>query len=91
MLSDLLPLVSGFPQWSVFGSLLFNMYIDDLLQSLPDDSYLAYSDDMTLIASGKTRDGVTRQLQAFLDLVSEWELHKRLAFSTRRVTPSTSK
>lgn len=81
-LSDPLPLTSDVTQGSVFRPLLFNVFINDLLQqSLPDGSCMAYADDVTHIAGGKTRNDVTMQLQALLDSVSGWNLRNRLALS----------
>jgi hypothetical protein len=80
-LSDQLPVTSGVPQGSVFGPLLFNVYINDLLQSLPDGSCIAYADDVTLVTSGKTLNDVTLQLQKLLDHVSTWAKLNRLSFS----------
>jgi ribonuclease P/MRP protein subunit RPP40 len=80
-LSDPLPLTTGVPQGSVFGPLLFNIYIDDLLHSLPDGSCLAYADDVTLITSGKSLDDVTHQLQALLNTTANWAISNRLSFS----------
>jgi ribonuclease P/MRP protein subunit RPP40 len=79
--SDPLPLTTGVPQGRVFRPLLFNIYIEDLLHSLPDGSCLAYADDVTLIASGKSLDEVTHQLQALLNTTANWALSNRLAFS----------
>ena len=46
----------------MYGHILFNVYIDDLLQSLPDGCYLTYADDVTLIATSKLLQEVSLQL-----------------------------
>lgn len=64
-----------------FWTFALNVYISDLLQSLPDGSCIAYADDVTLVTSGKTLNDVTLQLQKLLDHVSTWAKLNRLSFS----------
>jgi ribonuclease P/MRP protein subunit RPP40 len=81
VVSDPLPLSTGVPQGSVFGPLLFNIYVNDLLTSLPEGTCMAYADDVTLIASGSTVADARLQLQSLLDLTATWAKHNLLSFS----------
>ena len=51
---------------------LFNIYIDDLLQSLPEESCVAYADDVTLVATGKSFDDARKKLQTQIANASAW-------------------
>ena len=44
--SPSIPIEASVPQWSVLGPILLDIYLNDLLQSVPSAS--AYADDCTL-------------------------------------------
>ena len=50
------------PKGSVTCPLLFNIYINDLLMSLPESSSLAYANDVTLVATRKSEAAATEAL-----------------------------
>ena len=72
VLSDCLPINYGVPQGSCFSPLLYNIYINDLLTSLPDENCLAYADDITLVATGKTLVEAREKLQSLVDSAARW-------------------
>ena len=61
-LSDPLPVSVGCAQGTGLGPQLFNIYIDDLLQSLSEESCVAYADDVTLVATGKSFDDARKKI-----------------------------
>ena len=64
------PVLSGVPQGSVLGPLLFLVYIDDVL--LSDGSTLnLYADDMLLYKPVKSIEDI-HHLQMDIDCISEW-------------------
>ena len=46
--SDLQEILTGIPQGSILGPLLFSIYISDLIKSTNKFKYLMYADDTTL-------------------------------------------
>ena len=46
-------LESGVPQGACLSPSLFNFYVSDLPDTLPDTDYVQYADDVTQIISGK--------------------------------------
>ena len=71
-LSGKYPIDASVPQGSVLGPILWNVYINDLLQQLPTAS--AYADDCTLSCSYKRQDSavVGLEINQLLKLVASW-------------------
>ena len=72
--SKLVNVVSGVPQVSVLGPLLFLLYTSDLF-SILENKLIAYADDSTLIAvvpSPGVRVTVAESLSRDLVKVSKW-------------------
>ena len=72
--SKLVNVVTGMPQGSVFGPLLFLLYISDLF-SILENKLIGYADDSTLMAvvpSPSVRVAVAESLIRDLGKVSEW-------------------
>ena len=71
-LSDSLPVTAGIPEGSSFEPQLFNIYVNDLLRTLPADGCIAYADDITLIGKGSSPEDARKSLQSLIDIVTTW-------------------
>ncbi len=72
-LSQVAEAVSGVPQGSVLGPILFVIYVNDLSDNLTID-HLLYADDVILIAPRKQSDALQSSLLASSKWSEDWEL-----------------
>ena len=70
--SDWLKVLSGVPQGSVLGPILFNIFLNDIFYISLSSTICNFADDNTLYVSDETLDGVLRQLKLDIDNVSTW-------------------
>ena len=82
--SELQPVISGVPQGSVLGPLLFNFYINDISQvPLTAGTMSLYADDMMLYRVIRSQIDFLA-LQADVDCLSVWSDENRLNFNTAK-------
>ena len=82
--SEPLQVTPGVPEGSVIGPLLFVIYINDLLTSLPANTVMAYADDVTLVAYGQSEAEAAGALQVLLNCVNEWSTRNALLVNTHK-------
>ena len=69
--SDFKTILTGVPQGSIIGPVLFNLFINDLFYSIKEADLYNFADDNTLYNCGKSAEEVIENLK--LDLKSVLE------------------
>ena len=83
-MSKSLPVISGVPQSSLLGQLLFVVYANDLQTTAASNcSLLLYADDKKCYKTIKTDDD-SKKLQEGLHLLYRWSIDWRLNFNIKR-------
>jgi len=63
---------SGVPQGSIFGAILFLIFINEIAYSCPDLNIDLYADDSKLFGSDTNLLEIEMNLQTDLDSISKW-------------------
>lgn len=71
----------GVPQGTILGPLLFIIYINDLLNVLPDNAISSYADDTIVISLGETWEETQLSMNLYLKKVSEWLISNQLSLN----------
>ena len=93
--SDWVAVISGVPQGSVLGPLLFPIYINDLEDGIKS-FLLKFADDTKIFREIRTTED-TQQLQEDLDMLVKWSKDWQMTFNIEKckkctlVTASTRK
>ena len=75
----------GHPQSSVLSSLLFVLYINDLLGNFSESTMvIAYADDLALACRGRKKEEVALRMQAEVDKVVSWSQQARLTLNAAK-------
>ena len=74
------PLLSGVPQGSVLGPLLFSIYINDLTKNISSNIKL-FADDASLFIKVIDIQGAQYTLMSDLDIISKWARQWRMKFN----------
>ena len=82
--SSTAPVLSGVPQGTVLGPLLFLLYINDLSERTTSDVWL-FADDCLLYKQLPDTD--TDTLQRYLDALISWEEDWQMAFHPEKCVP----
>ena len=63
----------GVPQGSVISPILFLVYIDDIVNNMPDNLKLSlFADDVAIYASSRSLEEAEHTVQLGLDKIAEW-------------------
>ena len=84
--STVLPLLSGVPQGSIVGPILFLCYINDIVKVAYDCEIQIslYADDAVLYCTNSDRNILLHRMQHALDSVSAWCIANRINLNTKK-------
>ena len=81
--STTLPVLSGVPQGSILGPILFSIYVNDLLSSIQNSRILLFADDAKLYRPINC-DTDMSLLQLDIDLLYDWNINNHVHFNTSK-------
>ena len=84
--SDIQTVISGVPQGSILGPLLFLIYINDLPLKLEYSGIDMYADDTTVYDSHYSPQYIEQRLQTDLNNVECWCRHNQMSLTLQKST-----
>ena len=85
--SDLQEILTGIPQGSILGPLLFSIYINNLIKSTNKFRYLMYADDTTLYFNLEDFNSETRNddINSCLNKINVWLKLNKLTVNVSKI------
>jgi hypothetical protein len=82
--SSLQQILCGVPQGSVLGPLLFNIFIDDMIEKITTADKGLFADDLSIWVTSQKIEGVESKLQQAIEEVEAWSAIWRMKLSSTK-------
>ena len=83
-LSTVLAVLSGVPQGSILGPLLFLVFINDLVDNVLDNNVFLFADDGKILSVGESNSLQRSSLQTELSILGDWATENGMVFSDEK-------
>ena len=77
-------ITTGVPQGTILGPILFILYVNDLLNHMPNETIMSYADDTVIIYSDNTWSSAQDKMCIYLNYVASWLVFNKLTLNINK-------
>lgn len=82
--SSFKPVTSGVPQGSILGPLLFNLYINDIINTSIEPKFIIFADDTSLFFRASQTADLAHMVNKTLSNIYKWSIYNGLEINTTK-------
>lgn len=83
-MSEKSTVVSGVPQGTILGPLLFILFINDIFNIIPSENIICYADDTVIYCSEKTWAQTEEKTNNYLHFTKNWFSNNKMAINKEK-------